>query len=250
MNLRKKTVLLVCLVSLLFIVSRATSEEMEGVQVLQALLGSVGAEIVAGEVQFYAILDDDYRTMAELEETMLEVGELLGLVGGEVQRGQGETYRVLEVTGLTTFGPEVHVVVQSNPGTANLGSSPQTYLLIVSRDFRAEKIKTMATRLSQLILPLAPQGQISVYLTGQLPGKRTAEEMGQIARRSLRGLGATEVEGIEGEELISLTAYTPLLKEDIFTDGQRFNLNLAVRYDDYHDKTVLWAGFPVIHGTY
>ena len=250
MDWRKKAVLLVCLIGLLLVVSRATSEEMEGAQVLQALLGSVGAEIVAGEVQFYAILDDEYRTMAELEETMLEVGELLGLTGGEVQRGQGETYRVLEVTGLTTFGPEVHLVVQSNPGTANLGSSPQTYLLIVGRDSSAEKIKTMVTRLSQLILPLAPQGQISVYLTGQLPGKRTAEEMGQIARRALRTLGATEVEGIEGQELISLTAYTPLLKEDIFIDGQRFNLNLAVRYDDYHDKTVLSAGFPVIHGTY
>ncbi|MBS3983371.1 MAG: YwmB family TATA-box binding protein [Dethiobacter sp.] len=250
MNWRKKAVVLVCLVSLLVIVSRAGSLEMGEVQVLEALLSSAGAEIVAGEVQFYAILDDDYRTMAELEEIIFDVGERLRLEGGEVQQGEGETYRVLEVTGLTAFGPEVQLVVQSNPGAADLGSSPQTYLLIVSRNTSPEKIKTMVTLLNQQILPLAPQGQISVYLTGQLPGKRTAEEMGRIARRALRIMGAREVEGIEGEELISLTAYTPLLNEDILIDGQRFNLNLAVRYDDFHEKTLLWAGFPVIHGTY
>ncbi len=74
--------------------------------------------------------------------------------------------------------------------------------------------------------------------------------MGRIARRALRTIGATEMEGIEGEELISLTAHTHLLKNDILVDGQRFNLNLAVRYDDFYEKTLLTAGFPVIHGSY
>ncbi|MBS3897355.1 MAG: YwmB family TATA-box binding protein [Dethiobacter sp.] len=250
MDWRKKAVVLVCLVSLLVIISRAASQEREAVQVLQALLRSAGAEIVAGEAQFYAILDNDYRTMAELEGIMFEVGELLDLKGGEVQRGEGETYRVLEVTGLTAFGPEVQLVVQSNPGEADLGSSPKTYLLIVSRDSNPEKITTIVTRLNQLILPFAPHGQISVHLTGQLPGKRTAEQMGRIARSALRTIGATEVEGLEGEELISLTAHTPLLENDLFVNGQRFNLNLAVRYDDFYEKTLLSAGFPLIHGSY
>jgi len=131
-----------------------------------------------------------------------------------------------------------------------LGSSPKTYLLIVSRDSNPEKITTIVTRLNQLILPFAPHGQISVHLTGQLPGKRTAEQMGRIARSALRTIGATEVEGLEGEELISLTAHTPLLENDLFVNGQRFNLNLAVRYDDFYEKTLLSAGFPLIHGSY
>lgn len=250
MNWRKKAAVLVCLVSLLVIVFRFTGQDMEEVQVLQVLLRSAGAEILAGEAQFYAIIGDDYRTMAELERIMLDVGEQLGLMGGEVKRGEGETYRVLEVTGLTSSGAEAQLVVQSNPGSADLGSRPKTYLLIVGRDSSPEKIKTMVTRLNQLVLPLATQGQISVFLTGQLPGKRTAEEMGRIARRALRTIGATEMEGIEGEELISLTAHTHLLKNDILVDGQRFNLNLAVRYDDFYEKTLLTAGFPVIHGSY
>ncbi|MBT9139649.1 MAG: hypothetical protein DDT30_00221 [Dehalococcoidia bacterium] len=50
--------------------------------------------------------------------------------------------------------------------------------------------------------------------------------------------------------MISLTAHTHLLKNEILVDGQRFNLNLAVRYDDFCEKTLLTAGFPVIHGSY
>ncbi|MBS4008659.1 MAG: YwmB family TATA-box binding protein [Clostridium sp.] len=250
MNWRKKAVILVCLLSLLVIVSRAASQEMEEVQVLEVILRSAGAEIVRGEAQFYAVLDDEYRTMVELEGIMFEVGELLGLKGGEVQRGEGETYRVLEVTGLTAFGPETQLVVQSNPGAADLGNSPKTHLLIVGRDSSLEKIKTLIKRFNQQILPFAPQGQISVHLTGQLAGKRTAEEMGRIARRALRAIGAKELEGIEGEELISLTAHTPLIKNEILVDGQPFNINLALHYDDLKKKTLLSAGFPVIHGSY
>lgn len=250
MNRTKKIAILLGLAGLLLAVYKLPARHMAETEVLQALLKTTGASVTEGEVQFYALLDDHFREMAELEETMLEVADLLGLKGGRVQRGEGETYRVLDILGQTTFGSEAHIVVQSNPGSSDVGVVPQTYLLIVCRDAQTENLETMVQRINDLVLPYAPQGQVSVYLTGELPGKQTPDEMKRIASRALSALRATVVEGMYTDELISLTAYTPLLSEYVAIDGERFNLNLAVRYDDFHGKTVLWAGFPVIHTSY
>lgn len=246
----KKIAVLATLAVLLVTVTRLPQREMGETEALKALLDTVNAEVVEGEVQFYATVDERYRTMDELEELLLQVSDLLGVTEGNLQRGEGETYRVLDIAGQTAFGPQAHIVVQSNPAGSDDGVSAQTYLLIICRDPDADHIATMINRLDELVMPLAPEGHISFYLTGELPGQHSLEEMDNMARRALKAVRAEVVEGMQDQDLVSLTAYTPLLDRHITMDGERFNLNVAIRYDDYFDKTVLWAGYPLIHGSY
>ncbi|MDW7651940.1 MAG: YwmB family TATA-box binding protein [Bacillota bacterium] len=246
----KKIVLLLCLVAILVTVYRLPRREMAGTEALEALLLTTGAEIVEGEVQYYAVLNEEYQTMSELEAILLNVADLLGLDGGEVQHSSGETFRVLDVTGQTTLGTDTHIVVQSNPGGPDAGMGPQTYLLVVCRDSSITNIESAVQGLSELLKPSAPEGQLSYYLTGELPGRRSPEEMENLAQTALSAVRGRVIEGMWEEDIISLTAYTPLIDRHMSVDGEKFNLNIAVRYDDYHDKTVLWAGFPLIHGSY
>lgn len=250
MSAVKKIAILVGLAILLAVVYRLPQREMGETEALKALLETVNADIVAGEVQFYATLNERYMTMDELEGLLLEVADLLGLTDGVLQRGQGESYRVYDIVGQTAFGPEAHIVVQSNPGGKDAGMNAQTYLLIICHDPDPDNIETIVKRLDELILPIAPQGQISFYLTGELPGQYSIEEMENLAHQALKAVRANVVEGMQDEELVSLTAYTPLLNRYITVEGERFNLNVAIRYDDYFENTVLWAGYPLIHGAY
>ena len=250
MNRSKKIIILLFLLIVLVVVSRLPGREMAGTEALAVLLQTTGAHVVEGEVQFYAVLDDEYRTMAELETILLDVAERLALVGGNVQRSHGDTFRVLDVTGETAFGPETHIVVQSNPGGNDAGMTAQTYLLVVCRDSSVINIDTMVQRLREELEPTAPQGQLSYYLTGELPGRRSGEEMEALAKKALAAVRGRIVEGMWDDDLVSITAYTSLVDQYLTVDGERFNLNIAVRYDEYHEKTVLWAGFPLIHGSY
>lgn len=249
MTNKKKALLLLCLTALTAMVFRLPRRSMGGTEALLAMLKTAGATVVAGEVQFYAVLEERFLEMDELADILLAVSDLIGLKDGHVQKSEGETFRVIDVLGKTAFGPKAHIVVQSNPG-ADAGLSAQTYLLIVCRDTSVEAVSTVIERLGVLLEPLVPNGQISYYLTGELPGKRTAAEMEKLAQKSLSAVRGRIVEGMQDEGILSFTAYTPLIERYLTVDGDRFNLNLAIRYDGYNNKTVVWAGFPLIHGSY
>lgn len=250
MKFRNKALILFLLIIAMIYVYRQPKSAFEPPEALEAMLATTGAVIVEGEVQYFASLGQTFLAMDELEEMLFNVADRLALRGGTVQRSEGETYRVLDVTGETSLGPQAHIVVQSNPGDGSLSISPQSYLLVVCRDTSVTRVKTVASRLDVLLQPLAPGGQLSYYLTGELAGRHTLKEMQKLAEDALAAVDGRVIEGLEDEEMISLTAYTPRLGSYLTADEDRFNLNLAVRYDSYLDKTVLWAGFPIIHDTY
>jgi hypothetical protein len=249
MGQKKKFAILIGLCILAVLVLRLPRRELSGTDALEALLLSTGAAVVEGEVQYYATLGNSYLEMSELEDVLLQAADLLGLQGGLVQYSEGDTYRVLDVSGKTTQGTDTHIVVQSNPGEEN-SFPPQAYLLITCRDTSLTNIRTVVGRLDVLIQPLAPAGRLSYYLSGELPGRLSSQEMSNMANKALASVRGKVIEGIWQDDLVSLTACTPLLKQDLAADGDRFNLNLAIRYDSYHNKTVLWAGYPIIHSSY
>lgn len=249
MGQKKKLAIIIGLCILAVLVLRLPRRELTGTEALEALLVSTGAAVVEGEVQYYAALEDSYLEMAELEEILLQVSDLLGLQGGMVQYSEGDTYRVLDVVGKTTQGTDTHIVVQSNPGEEN-SFPPQAYLLITCRDTSLANINNVADRLNVIIQPLAPGGRLSYYLSGELPGRLSPQEMSNMADKALASIRGQVIEGIRQDDLVSLTAYTPLLEQYLAADGDRFNLNLAIRYDSHQDKTVLWAGYPIIHSSY
>lgn len=250
MSWSKKIGVLIILVAALVVVYNAGERPQTEMETLESILKSAGATVTEGEVQFYAVLDNRYQKMDELESILLEVCERLGLQGGDVDRGEGDGFRVLDVIGETKFGPEAHVVVQSNPGDEEANVAPQTYLLIICRDQSLPEMTAIINRLEEMVTPYAPNGQLSFYLTGEIRDRKTREEMTQIAERALRSVRGNVVEGLDDEQMVSLTAYTPLLQRHMGDGSEKFNLNIAVRYDDYHDTTMLWAGFPLIHGSY
>ena len=247
---RTKAMVLVILFALLALVYNMQQRPLTEMEALEAILRNAGATVMEGEVQFYAALDKRYQTMDELETILLEVADLLGIQGGDVDLGEGDAFRIVDVQGKTEFGPEAHVVIQSNPGDEAANVGPQTYVLIICRDDSMGDMATMISRLEDIITPYAPNGQLSFYLTGEIAAKKSQAEMEQLAGRALRAVRGNVVEGMQDEQMVSITAYTPILERYMGTGKEKFNLNLAVRYDDYHDTTMLWAGFPLIHGSY
>jgi len=217
---------------------------------LEEMLKKTGADIVEGEAQYFAFMEPRFLEMDELEEILLNVSDKLGLTGGTVHRSESETYRVFDVTGPTLMEPEAHIVVQSNPGDTELNIAPQSYLLVVLSNCSLDNINTLASRLNVLLQPFAPGGQLSFYMTGELPDKMSKQEMNEVALQALEAVEGEIIEDLQEEEMLSFTVYTPLLEEYVSVDSDRFNLNLAIRYDDYRKCTVLLVGFPLIHASY
>src|SRR5690554_2744651 len=108
-------------------------EELSDLEALVSMVETSGADFTSGEVQFYAVLENRFAPMEELEATLIDVASVLEITAENIEKGSGETYRVVDVEGETKSGFHTHIVVQSNPGDDNT-MPPQIYLLVVSRE--------------------------------------------------------------------------------------------------------------------
>lgn len=70
--------------------------------------------------------------------------------------------------------------------------------------------------------------------------------MNRISRLILDGAKAKKVNGMSEKNLISVSAYSPLIDNNIEIEGRKINMNLALRYNAFEDKTYIWLATPVI----
>ena len=60
-------------------------------------------------------------------------------------------------------------------------------------------------------------------------------------------MNAKEIDKIEDDNLISVTAYSNLLTEnDLDYLDNKINLNIGIRYSENEDKTLIYMATPII----
>ena len=87
-------------------------------------------------------------------------------------------------------------------------------------------------------------------ITGSFEGKKDNSALNEACVRIFTKADAKKVEGIREGSLISVSAFSGAIKEAVDDNGSKVNLNLAIRYNSYEDKTYLWLATPVITTEY
>jgi hypothetical protein len=88
--------------------------------------------------------------------------------------------------------------------------------------------------------------RVNSCITGTFDGKLDYKRVDQIGSVVLEAAGAKKIEGIKDENLISVSAYSPVMGDSVMTGSEKVNLNLAIRYNSLENKTYIWLGTPVI----
>ena len=91
---------------------------------------------------------------------------------------------------------------------------------------------------------------INICITGSLEGKLKEEELESICAKVFEVTGAGGVEGIRDGGLISVSAFAPSIKDSVKVNGKDINLNIAIRYNSYEEKTYIWLATPIITTEY
>ncbi|ABR46587.1 hypothetical protein Amet_0357 [Alkaliphilus metalliredigens QYMF] len=78
------------------------------------------------------------------------------------------------------------------------------------------------------------------------------ETKAQLAKLEevLHAVMGQKVEQVQDEHYTMLTGYTSLIPQAIQYDGKTVNLQLAMRYNSYENRTYLWIATPLITTTY
>ncbi|MGI1690562.1 YwmB family TATA-box binding protein [Thermoanaerobacter uzonensis] len=160
----------------------------------------------------------------------------------KISRIEENNFRQVEVE-YTENTRHINIAVQSLKN----GSKSETYMLIdeylINGYDNALKEKELINNTFK-ILKLKPK--VTVCFVGTFKGKLNKEKNSSIVKLVLDKLHAQKVEGMEDENIISVSAYSSKLKEYIKLGSEKINLNVAIRYSSFDDKTYLWVATPII----
>ena len=83
-------------------------------------------------------------------------------------------------------------------------------------------------------------------ITAVKPAKLSFNRQKEIVNQLMEILEAKEVEYFSDGSMISVTGYSKNIEGWTQYSGNKVNLNIAVRYNSYENKTYLWLGTPFI----
>lgn len=180
----------------------------------------------------------------ELEALARRVTEDLGAAAGELRWEEGPDLFSVSLTGRTPEGISTYILVQSQPGAGG-------DLFIFSRvQTPGPSLSPWPERLGSALRRAGVMPKLRHQYTATLPGKLSLPEQREAVAAIMEVYGAIAVEGVAGEELYSVSAYTPRLRPIVIAGGRRINLNIAMRYHSYDHLTYLYLGIPLLDGEY
>ncbi len=129
--------------------------------------------------------------------------------------------------------------------------SAEAYL-VVNTETRVEEadIGTLPGRAAEAASCGGGAARISTCLVGGLDGKLDKEIWPEKLRKAGQALGATDAELTVQPGYAGLTGFSPELPESIVVGDRRININLAIRYSPYDNRTYVVIASPVITGEY
>jgi len=97
---------------------------------------------------------------------------------------------------------------------------------------------------------LDAQTEIGVTIVGTFPGQLSKEELYRKSDLAFASVNAQVTEGIDTQQLVSFSGYTPICTSYLDVADQKINLNAALRYHAIDDKTYIHVGAPLIFEEY
>lgn len=239
------TTFLVLIISIFLIKMQAVSNPPE--KVLLEAFNSSGATMVSSELylrgRFGGIMTPD---MDYCKSVSHDIIKCLGADGAEL------VYKAIDTETSGGVGMECRLgngrSIQSSFITEKNGNGTgESYVSISMLNTSAIYDMAVArTALEKVLNAYGIRPEVNSCITGCFKGKTGYSELNASCIRIFDSAGARKVEGIREGSLISVSAFTRDIRDGVDVNGGRVNLNLAIRYNSYEDKTYIWLATPVI----
>lgn len=90
----------------------------------------------------------------------------------------------------------------------------------------------------------------SMIISGTINKKLSPREKDIFIKGMLQKIGVQNMETLAVGPLVSVTGYTPSVRNVLTVAGKSVNINMALRYNTIENKTMVYIGSPVITSEY
>ncbi|GEA14315.1 hypothetical protein E308F_05570 [Moorella sp. E308F] len=232
-------------------ISRAVDGKDQAPHLLFNAFIAGGARLDTMALEAWGSLNSTFMDSEALGEMAGRTAAALGLEEiTSFTRQDDAGFHALYWEGEMQPGVALFFSLQSLAGT---GEGGETYLLI-NVEGRPRQGEGEMLAWQEMVKAAFRSWQVEPHfiytLTGVIPGKLSPAEREQRARAVLDALKAEKVEGVEDEELLSISAYSPWLPRSLEVAGRPVNANVALRYHATDGNTYMHLGSPLLGGEY
>ncbi|MHB8065994.1 MAG: YwmB family TATA-box binding protein, partial [Ruminiclostridium sp.] len=208
---------------------------------------SSGAEMIVNELYFFVRANDDFENLGSLISVCDEVFKSLDISNYSKNSTNTDNLIKSELLGATKDGVKISAmasIVGNKSGAGDkyitidaLGTQDGTALLLrdkIEKVFSAHDLRTV----------------VNSCITGTYNGNIQDAQLENICRKILNDSNAKKVDSLRQENIISVSAFSPMIKDKLSIDGKNVNLSLAIRYNKLENKTYLWVATPIVNAEY
>ena len=149
---------------------------------------------------------------------------------------------------------EKQIYIQSNNSNKSISiigikkNSNESYIIV---DILANKVYKIIvdiyTILEKSLYKYSNIVDISTCISGEFSKKLQFSKYDDIFQEILYNMSAEEIDRVESENMVSITAYSELFDENYLEYlGNKINLNIGIRYSEDDDKTLIYIATPII----
>lgn len=236
-------------------------EKYEDYDLLLDMVNDLQGEVQEGDIVFNGVISQEFMEEEEMVKLGEEIKVDLNLLGREidpliVQEEVVENFYTKEVifdrgfsqinyNGYDGNGNAITIILSSYLDTDTLKG--ETYLcinIVKVSDFL--EINDIIDKVRNIFKISNEPIDITSALIAELPGKVRDEDMEEKVNNTLKRYKAEVIEEYSDEFVSSYTIYSPLIEDYLLIDEKKINLNIAIRYNEYEDKTYIFIGTPII----
>ena len=149
---------------------------------------------------------------------------------------------------------EKQIYIQSNTSEKSISiigvkkNSNESYIIIDILDNKVYKnIVDIYTIIEKSLYKYSDIVDISTCISGEFSKNLQFSKHDDILEEILYNMNAKEIDRVKNENMISVTAYSKLLRENYLEYlGNKINLNIGIRYSEDDDKTLIYIATPII----
>lgn len=257
----KRLILLAIILSLLIPVFTIAGKKHAESDVLSLMLKELNGNFLEGDLNMGGIILDEFISKEAIETIGEEIKAKLGLVGEELDPNrdeiglEGKYYSEESIyeenfNHLVIYGYDI----QENPITIVISSyfdseydNGETTLFInLIKSGKNFNISGIIERIESVFNKFSKSIEITTCIIGTIEGKLKEDDLKKNVTKAMKKVKGKVVEEYFDSSISSYTALTPFIENSIFSGKNKVNLNLAIRYNEYENKTYIWIGTPII----
>jgi hypothetical protein len=205
---------------------------------------STGAEVIESTISCWTKLDNKFITQKQIEAEMDRIVSHLKLDKTTIVKNIENDDRLNKLVLYGTKGDKAYNVAIESVKQETGGETYIVFDIFMDKDY-----KDLLTERQNVIDALRVDEatmNFSSCIVGAYKGKLKDEDVEKKSKIALQSINAKRVEGIENDGMRSISAFSTNVGGYVMSDRSRVNVQLAIRYSSYDDKTYIWIGTPLI----